>query len=63
MHLKGSLDMVRKSQHYLFTCEMFECRVCEERMLRLADLIDHIRSAHGYRYEKDGKILGISFKN
>ena len=38
---------------------MFECCGCEERMLCLADLIDHIRSAHGSRHEKDVKILGI----
>ena len=40
---------------------MFECCACDERMLRSADLGDHIRSAHKYTYEDraDKDIFGI----
>ena len=40
---------------------MFECCACDERMLRLSDLRNHIRSAHKYTYEDrhDKDIFGI----
>ena len=52
----GSLENL---DMHLFTCEMFECCRCDDRMLKLADLKDHIRSAHGNRYEEGEKIAGI----